>query len=143
MITLKEYNDIEEINLDEDYLVISPTGKIVKLDPDNINEELINYMDSKNVDYNETIEMINRELYMRGYEKEEISTVDVKKIIRDFFGYIIYDNTTHSFDYSRKNSMYNKITNVQKEIILKIEEKLGFENHIEGDENLCKIGKRR
>lgn len=139
MITLKEYNDIEEINLDEDYLVISPTGKIVKLDPDNINEELINYMDSKNVDYNETIEMINRELYMRGYEKEEISTVDVKKIIRDFFGYIIYDNTTHSFDYSRKNSMYNKITNVQKEIILKIEERL----KIEGDENLCKTGKRR
>ena len=140
MITLKEYNDIEEINLDEDYLVISPTGKIVKLDPDNINEELINYMDSKNVDYNETIEMINRELYMRGYEKEEISTVDVKKIIRDFFGYIIYDNTTHSFDYSKgKKGMYNNITNIQREIVSKLEERL----KIEGDENLCKIGKRR
>ncbi len=128
----KEYKNIEKINLDEDYLIISPTGKIFKLNPSNLKNEFISYLDINNVNYNEVMDKICEEFYARGYEIESMELEDIKKVIESVFGYVIYNNEDHLVEYS--NVMYRSLTNIQKEIISKLNEML----NLKGDELLCK-----
>lgn len=135
---IKEYTSVDDINLKDDSIIISPSGKIFKFDPDNLREEFISYLNNNNVNYNSVIDMISEELYTRGYDLEEVNLDDINKVIKDIFGYIIYDSENHRFSYA-KGYIYKKFTPIQNNILLKLNERLSNEKFWEVEE--CKSKK--